>query len=109
MSFLAAPLWIQVALAAEGAAIAWLTWRFGVRGLGSGLVASLAFWFALGLFASYLIGRLEGGRAAELSGILSGAVLGAGRVALAAMPLIAAGALFGGVGRAFLKPKHGPG
>lgn len=109
MSFLSAPLWIQVALAAEAAALAWLSWRFGWRGVAWGFAASLAFWFLLGLGASYLVSRLEGGRAAELSGILSGALLGASRVALVALPLVAAGTLLGVLARAFFKPKRGLG
>jgi len=109
MSFLAAPLWIQAALLAEGGAIGWLVWRFGWRGLAWGLAASLGFWFVLGFAASYLVSRLEGGGATPLSDILAGAGAGAVRVGLVALPLIAGGALLGGAARAFLKPKRGLG
>lgn len=109
MSLLTAPLWIQAALLAEGAAMAWLAWRFGTRGVAWGLVAGLAFWFVLGLAASFLVSRLEGGGATPVGDILQGAVVGAGRVALAALPPVAAGALAGGLARAFIKPKHGLG
>lgn len=107
MSLIEAPLWIQVALAAEAGAIAWLTWRFGWRGAFAGLAASFVFWFLLGFVASYLIGRLEGGRAAEITGVLHGAVLGAVRVGVVAAPLVLAGAVAGGLLRRFRKPKPG--
>lgn len=108
MSLLSAPLWIQVALLAEGAALAWLTWRFGWRGLVWGLAASLGFWFVLGFAASFLVSRLEGGGATPVGDILGGAVFGAGRVALVALPLVAAGALLGGLARALIRPKPKP-
>ncbi|MGA0606953.1 hypothetical protein ACO2Q0_13240 [Phenylobacterium sp. VNQ135] len=107
MSLLTAPLWVQIALVAEALALAWLAWRFGWRGVLWGVAASVGFWFLLGLVASYLVGRLEGGRAALLPDILSGAVLGAVRLALVAAPLVLAGAALGGVARRFIKPKRG--
>lgn len=105
MSVLTVPPWIQVALVAAGVAIAWLTWRFGWRGLVWGLAASLGFWFVLGFVASFLVSRLEGGGATPVGDILGGAVFGAGRVALVALPLIAIGAAAGGLARAFIRPK----
>lgn len=101
---LAAPPWIQVLVAAEAAAMAWLTWRFAWRGLAWGLAAALAFWFVLGLSASYLVSRLEGGGATPLADILAGAVIGTGRAALIALPLTAAGAVLGGLLRRVLRP-----
>jgi hypothetical protein len=99
VSLLAAPLWLQLALVAEGLAVAWLTARSGWRGLAAGGLATAAFWFVLALAASFLVGRLEGGRAAEASGVLHGAALGAGRLAGAAWPLLLAAAGAGGAAR----------
>ena len=105
MTLLTAPLWIQVALVAEAAALAWLTWRFGWRGVLWGVAASLAFWFVLGFAASFLVSRLEGRGATPLSDIVTGAVLGALRVGLVALPLVALGALSGALLRRFIKPQ----
>jgi hypothetical protein len=94
-----APLWLQLALTAEALALAWLTARHGRSGFGLGLLASVAFWFLLAAAASFLVGRLEGGRAADASGVLQGALAGFGRLAAVAWPLAAAGALVGAVVR----------
>jgi hypothetical protein len=100
MSLLTAPLWLQVALAAEALAVLWLTARHGLRGLLAGLLGGVAFWFVLALAASWLVGRLEGGAAAELSSLLPGALQATLRLGAAAAPLIALAALAGGVLRA---------
>lgn len=97
MSLLHAPLWIQAALAAEALAVLWLTGRFGWRGLAAGVAASLAFWFLFGLFASYLVSRLEGGGAATLRDLWPGAVLGSFRLGQASWPLLAVAAAAGGL------------
>lgn len=109
MSLLTAPLWIQVALVAEALALAWLAWRFGWRGVVWGVVAGAAFWLLFGLIASYLVGRLEGGRAALLPDILQGAVVGAARLSVVAAPLMLAGAAIGALLRRFIKPKSAVG
>jgi hypothetical protein len=104
-----APLWIQVLLGAEAATLAWLVARFGWRGLGLGLAGALAFWFALGLGASFLVGRLEGG-SASTSDMLPGAVQATWRIAWISLPLIAAAALVGAALRRGLrrrKPRAG--
>ncbi len=95
MNLLSAPLWVQVALVAEALAVAWLTGRFGRRGLVWATLGSLVFWFLLAFVASWFVGRLEGGKAQEMSGILSGAVIATGRLALVAWPLLVAGAAAG--------------
>ncbi|WP_374468324.1 hypothetical protein [Phenylobacterium sp.] len=95
MTLLTAPLWLQLALVGEALALAWLTARFGRGGLLVGLAASLAFWFVLAFGAAFLVGRLEGGRAAGLDSALQGALAGAGRLALVAWPLLVAGAAAG--------------
>lgn len=96
MTLLDAPRWIQVALGGEALAVVWLTARFGWRGLGWSLAASAIFWFALGLVASFLVGRLEGGRAANLAGVVAGAGLATFRLARLAWPWLVVGALVGG-------------
>jgi hypothetical protein len=109
VTFLDLPLWLQTALVLEALAVAWLTWRFSWRGLVWGLVGAAAFWFLFGLAASYLVGRLEGGRAAELSGLVPGAGLATLRLAQVAAPVVALGAALGLVLRRLSprKPKAG--
>ena len=107
MSVLAAPLWIQVLVAAEALALGWLVWRFAWRGFAWGLAGAVGFWFVLGFAASFLVSRLEGGGATPLSDILAGAVIGTGRAALLALPLTLAAALLGGLLRRVIRPKPG--
>ncbi|HEY8571261.1 hypothetical protein [Phenylobacterium sp.] len=95
MTILDMPLWLQMALMAEGLVVLWLTWRFGWRGLLWGLLGATTFWFVFGFAASFLVGRLEGGKAQEVSGILSGAVIATVRLAPIAAPLVALGAAAG--------------
>jgi hypothetical protein len=109
MSLLTAPLWLQVALAAQALAVVWLTARHGRRGLLAGLLGGIVFWFALALAGSWLVGRLEGGAPADLSSLLPGALEATVRLGAAAAPLIALAALVGGVLRgAFTGRKGAP-
>jgi hypothetical protein len=109
MTLLTAPLWLQVALAAEALAVLWLTARYGLRGLLAGLLGGIVFWFVLALAGSWLVGRLEGGRAADLWSLLPGALQATVRLGAAAAPLIALAALAGGVlRRAFTGRKGAP-
>lgn len=106
MTLLAAPLWIQLVIVAEALALAWLTGRFGRLGFSLGVIAAGASWLLLALGASFLVGRLEGGGAAQSSGVLQGAVSGALRLGAIAWPLLAAGAAAGAVVRwAFTRRK----
>lgn len=99
MNLLTAPLWIQLVIVAEALALAWLVGRFGRIGFGVGVVAAAASWVLLALAASFLVGRLEGGGAADPSGVLQGALAGALGLGAAAWPLLVAGAAAGAVVR----------
>ena len=108
MTLLTAPLWLQLVLVAEALALAWLAGRFGRMGFGVGVAAAAASWFLLALGASFLVGRLEGGGAAESSGVLQGAFSGAVRLGSIAWPLLLAGAAAGAVVRwAFTRRRGG--
>jgi hypothetical protein len=104
VTLLTAPGWILVLIAAEALALALLAWRFGWRGVLWGAAAGLAFWFALGFSASFLVSRLEGGGATPPSHILAGAVTGTLRAAAAALPALAAAALLGLMVRRLVRP-----
>jgi hypothetical protein len=95
MTFADLPLWLQAGLVAEALAVLWLTARFGARGLVWSGLAAVGFWFGFALLASWLVGRLEGGRAADLSGVLSGAGLATLRLAPVGGPLVALAAVAG--------------
>lgn len=99
MTLLAAPLWIQLVIVAEALALAWLTGRFGRLGFSLGVIAAGASWLLLALGASFLVGRLEGGGAADPSGVLQGALSGTARLGAMSWPLLLAGAAAGAVVR----------
>ena len=109
MTFLDLPLWLQVALVAEALVVLWLTARFGWQGLAWSVLGAAAFWFVFGLGASFLVGRLEGGKAAGLSGLVPGALLATLRLAQVGAPVVALGAAAGLVLRRLRprKPRRG--
>src|SRR5215207_6970035 len=69
------PLWLQAVLVAEGAAVGWLSWRFGWRGLAWSVFAAALVWLLLAFGASFLVSRLEGGGAPVLPDLLLGALM----------------------------------
>lgn len=87
------PLWLWGLLVAESAALGWLTFRFGGRGLAWGALAALVFWFGLSLGGSFLISRLEGSRPG--GDLLPGAVLGLAHIGVLAAPLALVAAAVG--------------
>ncbi len=99
MSVLDAPVWLQVIIAAECLALAWLTFRFGLAGLLAGLAAAGASWFVVAFGASWLVGRLEGAGPLGLRDLVVGSALATLRLAEAAGPGLALAAVVGRLAR----------
>jgi len=103
------PLAIWLILAATGVLAGVLTARSGLRGALAGLAAGLATCAAVALAAIYLVGRLEGGRAAGVAEILAGSVFATLRLLPAWLPMAALGVAAGAVVRRLRrrKPRQG--
>lgn len=99
MSLLDAPLWLQVALGLNALVVAGLVARRGWHGLGWSIGGSVAFWLILGLGASMLVSRMEGGRPGLLTDLVPGAFLALLRLAAIAWPLVLAAAAAGAMVR----------
>ena len=98
--FLALPEFVQVALVVAGLLLAWLTARFGWRGLLLGAGGALAAFAVLALGASFLVSRLEGGTA-EASDMVPGALYATLRLAVIWAPFALCAAVVGGAIRAW--------
>jgi hypothetical protein len=99
MSFLDAPVWLQVVIAAESLALAWLTYRFGSAGLLAGFLAAGASWFVVAFGASWLVGRLEGAGPLGARDLIVGSALATLRLAEAAGLVLALGVVVGAAAR----------
>ncbi len=105
MTFSSAPPWLQLVLIAEAAALGWLTYRFGWRGLVWGLLAGALSWFALAFGGTFLVARLEGAQPSGFGELAASSGAATVRLGAAAAPLLGLAGAAGGLLRARLRPR----